>query len=431
MAKRTKHRKQHSKFRLDDLSLEKRRRFLESFATEFSGFLEAPEESRRGRKEIMDDLKVDVRQFDGLLRHLYRDGYLQLAYHRLSGRADRLKAEQVFQALDEITVVGGSDPERFAQAAAVDFIKSMVQIGQLKRGKHADLPLNVGIVSGNTTGSVVRAAMKLNWSKDLENVRADELPKIQVFALNVCLTVPDHLPGNATLLAYQLAEKIRSEGGEADGYGLSAPLMVRKDDLRSVDEAPQTFDVLKFTEPYRVREKLGSQGVSEQDISETDTELDIVLTGVGELPRQAGKGSEAEEKGSIFYRLAEAHGFKMDAIIAREHIVGDIAFTAIRSDGTPVTLRKHDLTDVAQQGPSSAQLDHDGESTEYVFYSAVQLPVLEAMAGSKDKSVILVARDAPMKDKVPAIFASLGGKGHRYASRLVIDERTANGLYHY
>ncbi|HUW83967.1 MAG TPA: hypothetical protein VMZ31_14375 [Phycisphaerae bacterium] len=59
------------------------------------------------------------------------------------------------------------------------------------------------------------------------------------------------------------------------------------------------------------------------------------------------------------------------------------------------------------------------------------LPVLEAMASDPDKSVILVARHQEGKYKVPAIFASVAGERHQYASKLIIDEQTAERLLRY
>jgi len=410
-----------SKLVWSDLSWEEQREYLERFATELKQFLQSKDGERPGRKTIMDKLNVDVRQFDSFLQHLYEGGYLQLGCQLIPERAHALKGKPGFDQLEKITVVAGSNRDRFAQAAAKDFIKRLVQIGRVKRTSASNHPVNVGIVSGNTTGSVIGAAMRMDWARDLQEVDLTSLPKFRVFALNVCLTVPEHLPGNATILAYQLAEKIRAEQGEADGYGLSATLMVKKEGLKEADEAPQTFDVLKFTEPARVQEKLAEQGANVDKLEAYSTDLDIVLTGVGELPRH---GTKDDQRGSIFYNLAKQHGFDMETLIDRERIVGDIAFTAIRSDGTPVTLRKQDR---AQENAEA----EGGEGTEFVFYSAVQGQILEAMANDRNKSVILVARHDEEKDKVPAIFASISGGRHRYVSRLVIDEETANKLCRY
>ncbi len=64
------------------------------------------------------------------------------------------------------------------------------------------------------------------------------------------------------------------------------------------------------------------------------TKLDIVLSGLGELPTE-------KVGGSIFYKLARDFNFKMDELVENEHIVGDLAFTAINASGKPVPLRKH------------------------------------------------------------------------------------------
>ncbi|MCJ7675861.1 MAG: hypothetical protein MUO33_12030 [Sedimentisphaerales bacterium] len=438
------------RFRPENLPMETYRKLLECFSRELRIFLESAQAGKEGgRKTIMEKVagasgeKLDPRRFDELLKGLYKEGYLRIGYHRLSEAFDKLRSkEEKFGLLENVTVVGGSDPNRFAQAAAEDLITRMFEISKIKaQGSHhsGERVLNVGIVSGNTTGQVIRAVMKLDWKKDLD-VAANTLPELRVFALNVCLTVPEHLAGNATILAYQLAEKINSEAGQdkAHAYGLSAPLLVERQRLEEVDQAPQTLDVLQFTEPYRVRRKLEELGKLKKQPEPNDTELDIVLTGVGELPMGSQGGQDVlEEKklpsgsqGSIFYNLAKQFGFKMDNIISKERIVGDIAFTAIRADGEPVMLRKRSQAGRENLEPADTK-SHTDEETEHVFYSAVQVPVLETMASNKNKSVLLVAQHSEGKYKVPAIFASIAGEHHRYASRLVIDEVTCQKLLHY
>jgi hypothetical protein len=251
-------------------------------------------------------------------------------------------------------------------------------------------------------------------------VNIDNLPNVRVFSLNGCLALPAFLSGNSTILAYELSEKINSVAGKkiAQAYGLSAPLLVEKDKLKFHDEAPQTFEIVKFTEPYRVYSKLKGDNRKKKTIDANETKLDLALAGVGELPLTSKikspneKSSEplASGEGSIFYNLAKEFGFDMDKIIFEKRIVGDIAFTAIKSNGEIAELIKND--------------------TEYTFYSTVQLPVLEAMVADNNKSVILVARYDENKYKVPAIYASIAER-HQYASRLVVDEETALKLIHY
>lgn len=420
-----------SRFRLRSLEQSERRAVIEVFAREFGRMLRADSyEPDAGRKEVVERVskelgrKIDVRQFDSLLKAMHDDGYVRLAYHRLSDRAYDL--QRAHPNLDNVTVVAGNDPELFGQAAAEEFIREMFRIAGENRtasGSGAPPVLKVGVISGSTTGHVVRSAVNLDWPKDL-GLSARELPEVRVFALNVCLTVPEHLSGNATILAHELAEKISHDGGRAFAYGLSAPLLVALDELEEVDESPQTFDVVRHTEPYRVRNKLRQTGMLEDDreLNQHDTELDIVLTGVGELPQSeersrrqpATDDAAVDSEGSIFYNLAKQFGIDMDQMIKDDNLVGDIAFAAINWNGEIIPLRR-------PIGPN-------GQESEFIFYSAVQPRVLENMAGQRDKSVILVARHSKKKNKLPAIVASIGRDRHRYASRIVIDEETARGL---
>ena len=438
------------RFRLESKPLARQRELLECFSRELEralGWGREPGEPLRdvGRKGIMDAVgkqtgyKLDVRQFDSFLKHLYDDGHLRIRHYRLPQQAGKLHERKKLELREGITVVAGSDPDYFAQAAAEDFIRRMFEIGSRKKAEQGGDKawLNVGIVSGNTTGKVVRAAARLDWRKEFA-LWASDLPRVRVFALNVCLTVRKHLDGNATILAHLFAKKIEEQAGQedkAEAYGLSAPLMVERRRLPEVDGAPQTRDVLEFTEPNRVRDRRGGGDASARSAEEVDTQLDIVLTGVGELPGQdgedaSGKQSTSGRRGSIFYNLAKQFKFDMDRMVKAERIVGDIAFTAIRSDGKPVFLSARYRTEGGGPGGPAEMSKADGDA-EYVVYSAVELPILKAMATDPNKSVILVARYEKGKSKVPAIFASVAGERYRYASRLIIDEETANELLRY
>ena len=414
------------KFSLDALSDMHRRVLLDAFARE----LEASLSSKQGsgeldRKSILEAVSkvawtlegvalggraLDVRQFDVFLKHLSQDGYLRIGYHLLAPRAESLQKVDWTSGLQGVSVVAGNDPDRFALAAAEEFIEEIFRIGLRKLAELGEgAVLNIGVVSGNTTGSVIRAGSRISsWEQTFRKSAAD-LPTVKIFALNVCLTVPKHLSGNASLLAYNFSEKINEECSSrekiAHPYGLSAPLLVNRTELAKIDTDPQTYDVVKQTEPFRVRDKIRKDEDPDREIEEHESELDIVLTGVGELPLPG----ITESGGSIFFNLAKQFGFDMESLIEKERIVGDIAFTAIRSDGQHVPLLKGD--------------------DEYLFYSAVQLPVLSKLAKTDNKSVILVARSDPQKDKAPAIFASIAK--HQYVSRLIVDESMAQELIHY
>jgi len=252
-----------TRFKLEDQSSSRQRELLDSFAKNLKKFLGSDEQNQEtGKKKILKavqdetDQRLDIRQFDVFLRHLYTGGYLRLGYHALPERAKQLsECKREFNLLEDITVVAGHDPDLFAQAAAESFLKRLFEIGKIKsvEGRSSESPtLNVGIVSGSTTGAVIRAVNNLQWEKDLDLI-GNTLPRVRVFALNVCMTVPEHLAGNATILAYQLAEKINEEARDnkrAEAYGLSAQLLIEKkpgQKIIDVDQEPQTFDVVRFS----------------------------------------------------------------------------------------------------------------------------------------------------------------------------------------
>jgi hypothetical protein len=361
------------------------------------------------------DQKLDVRQFETFLKKIYPN-YLKFPVRLDYDAAVRVK-QRMRDTVREITVVAGTDQSKFAQAAAECFIKQLYEVGVDKpeKSKQEETKdwLNVGIVSGSTIGSTIRAADELDW-RELLGKNVEQLPKIRVLALNVCLTTHKYLSDNANILAHLLSNKINKTlgHGHAEAYGLSAPLLVEYSKLRETDNAPQNKDVVQWTEPNRLMPS------PRPDLADDETKLDIVLTGVGELP-----GLDPSGEGSIFYKLSDEFGFNMKEMVNVERIVGDIAFSAITSGGEWVPLRdKYRKTEVSEMGANS-QAKNVG-SKEWMFYSAVRLRILEKMACDDKKRVILVARKAPGKSKAPAIFASVA-RGHRYATHLIIDEDTA------
>jgi hypothetical protein len=359
-----------------------------------------------GKKTIKRPL--DRRQFDVLLRALYRKKYLRIAPRkrlRLSGTI-----RDNFDLHHGVWVVAGNSQRRFAQAGAEVLVSHLQRISSEILARNEERMINLGIVSGGTVGAVIRAASELDWEEDL-GIDPKQFFKsggVRVFALNVCLTVKDHLSGNANVLVHQFYEKLKSMNIPAEPFGLSAPLLVKMSDLKKVDNAPQTREVIEYTEPSRLQ--------PDSDPSELGTKLDIVLTSVGEkIPPQAPNEKELP-RGSIFYSLAKKFGFEIEAIQEKYRVVGDFAFNAISAEGEPIPLEKE---------------DGEGKKESYCFFSAVSLPVLREMARDPRKVVILLARHDLGKDKVPAIFASIRESNHRYASGMILDEVTARNLIHH
>lgn len=354
-----------------------------SFSSKFSGFT----------TQAFHDF-VEAACDQGLLRIVPPiDGALSFDVHRR------------FEGLREVVVTSGSSRDRFSETAAREFLAEIRRISQLKRKGES---LCIGLVSGTTVQSVLERLCHLDW-EDLGVKDLNRLDKVRIFPLNGSLTEPEFLSGNATVLVHALAQEINARfPGMAAGYGLNAPLVLRKDQQAEVDAVKQTQDVLKYTAPRRCVGSSDGQPLPVGTDDTLPTKLDIVLTGVGQAPRND------EAKGSIFFRLAEDNAFAVRDLLNEQHVVGDLAFIPISSHGGEALLKKGD--------------------SQYMFYSAIDLSILAAMARNRDKcSVILVAQSSAAHYKVPVIFASIGGAipENCYASTLIVDEPTANDLLTY
>ena len=344
--------------------------------------------------EVIGHDDIDSRHFPELIHEMCRHDppYLKVIRPHQTNMEHSLttKFKKYHPRFGEVKVAEGQEEQAFFRIAAEEFLLKLVSIGHNKVG---GAPLNVGIVSGTTTGGVIRAAVAIHPVRDLGVDRA--LPPINIFAVNVCLGVRDDLRNNATILAYQLAQCLRQwPGQQATPYGLSAELFVKRSDRGRVDGMPQTRDVVRFTQPERV--------VAEA--RKNSSELDIILTGIGSRPDENGVNK------SYFQELISE--FAVRPRFDRE-MVGDLIYTAIDVDGRPLPLLKQ---------------EKDGTELEYEFYSAVELNVLKEMAQNPNKAVILVVRNGSQTGKIYAIRAAIRGSYGPYASTLIVDEETASAL---
>jgi len=274
--------------------------------------------------------------------------------------------------------------------------------------------LNIGVVSGRTTGRMIQAVSSMSWYDNI--IQLNRVPgKVGIYALNVTQTYEyEQLEGNSNVLAWQLARKFREvcPEREIEAYGLSTDLFQSYEDSRKSDTRPLTKEVIEVTDPERLGASLAAQEVSEEsspmlesqgragdeepppaaqspmgsaDETERDvtTDLDLVITGVGPWGD------------SLFRRYCQENEIEIG-----EDIVGDIAYWPVNRWGDQVEMMK------------------DGR--KYVFYSAIRLDVLKSMVNARTKKVIAIARGPK---KVKAIYAAVRKP---YCDVLITDAETAS-----
>jgi DNA-binding transcriptional regulator LsrR (DeoR family) len=295
-------------------------------------------------------------------------------------------------------VLNSVDEPTFSSGAADVFFSELDSL-LVKRPYNVDKPLHIGIVGGQTTGEMINALCgAASWQN---RFKSDSLPKaIKVYALNVSQTIGiRELSGNANILAHQLAKKLKEEltqlNIEVDVHGLSTDLLQLKEEAQRSDIKPTTRRVLQQTDPNRLRASLESQKQSVPQTLAQESELDVVITGVGSI------------RSSLFKDYCQQSGFDPDELVRSEKIVGDIAYCPVNLLGEP------------------QQMIRDGQ--EYIFYSAVSLEVLSRMAASPYKKVILVARNSGDRNKVDPIHAAIGGK-IPHCNVLITDRFTCDQL---
>jgi hypothetical protein len=387
---------------LAQLQGDERSKALDAFAASLQKMVTG--EGSLGREEVLAstgkaiECSFDVRQFDNFLVALGEGGLLKVS-QRTNVELERLI--QVKHGIRVARVVAGATPERFAEVSAELFMNELDRIARRKREERCPY-LCLGIVSGSTIKATIdRTCGERDWVKDF-GVSPTNWPQLKIFALNTTPVTPDDIGGNANILCYRFAQKVKRHEGDVQAFGLNAPVVVDRSLVLEIDKTPQTREVLKYTEPHRV----------DPSRRPDETELDVILTGAGQIEAgNEGQDFATANYKSIFVRLAEEAGLNVQKFIREKNLVGDLGFSPINAAGEEVEIYRSD----AKTGESQAD-------KPLVFYSAAHLKVFEKVAQDSRKSVILVAR-SDQTNKTRIVFAS-----RRYISHLIVDEATASHL---
>jgi DNA-binding transcriptional regulator LsrR (DeoR family) len=294
-------------------------------------------------------------------------------------------------------VLNTIEEKHFYRGSAEIFFQEMWQV--LKK-REPNKPLRIGVMSGRTTGGMIESIC--NVEKNWGDFFSLELlpPEIYIYALNVSQTDGyDDLKGNANILSYELARRFKMELNhtKVEAYGLSAALLQTKEEAQRTDCSPQTRMVLKFTDPERLRSSLSALGKAVDDDLPNESQLDIVITGVGSI------------KDSLFKQYCEASAFNINHLINEQSIVGDIAYCPVTRMGEERELR-------------------DKENRVCEFYRAVSIKVLKEMSHNPSKKVILVARNSSKSRKTDPIHAAITEEAH-LCNSVITDSATAEDLY--
>ncbi len=347
----------------------------------------------KGMPTIVKELGITLAELRARLRDAYKNNTIVFK-PPTNGKLEQRLTEKWPNVQYHVLNARG---EHFFRGSANVFFHHMQAV--LER-RDKEKPLRIGVVSGRTTGGMIEAMCntKKSWG-DL--MPLDLLPdEICIYALNVSqLERYDQLKGNANVLAYELARRFTSEvkSKKVEAYGLSAALLQTKDEVHRTDCAPETRLLLKYTDPNRLHASLTALNKPVEEGLPKESQLDIVITGVGSI------------RDSLFKQYCEANGFDIDRLQAEQLIVGDIAYCPVTRTGEPRKL-------------------YDKDRRECEFYRAVSLEVLREMSSDPYKRVILVARNTRESNKTDPIHAAITKDAH-FCNVFITDDTTAHDLY--
>lgn len=324
-------------------------------------------------------LTMSTKRFFWLMREAYRRDFLVLRWPIDDDTCEKMRnwaGHQEIAFMKKFYVATGRpDDWSFSLGAAE---RLMIILKELLLKKHLET-LNIGIVSGSSTASVVKRLVESNLWKDIMAGHAvTENKKINIIALNATPVTGWELEGNANIATLMLATMLGDKLGKerVRPYGISTDLVIKHQDLETVDGRPANRRVLEIADPQRVA-------------AGPNSKLNLVITGVG------------TPANSVFEQVLSSEGINMP-----NKIVGDVAFWPVDENGQELHLMK--------------------DSERYIIYSAIGLKTMEYLATkAKDRTVVLIARNSRRGedvDKTKAIRAAIRGN---YVNEIFTDTKTA------
>ena len=375
-------------------------------------------------RKLAKDVGVTVTELRAMVREEFNKGTIQIREPFDSKKSQKL-SETFPRGPRAYYVVRTPDKELFLRAAAEGVLDELDK--KLARADELT-DICIGIVSGRTTGGVIRALCDLDWDRYLD-VSALRTKTIHVCALNTCQTAGfEELEGNANILAYILAQKMKDEKMKlkTEAYGLMARIVMTRRETWETDIAAGAKDIICRMDPGRLRQSEDKQakgeqgtpasdGVDSQGQERPDTEAeDADGSAHASLDQEktmylviAGVGSKG---GSLFSKYLgdelDDHQMK-DAEGGQEEPVGDISYNPVTARGEEAKLKR-------------------GEE-EICFYTALTLTRMHELAQDDRNMVVLIARNESYGEKDRVIIAAIG-RDKCYGSVLITDSTTARQI---
>jgi hypothetical protein len=326
--------------------------------------------------------------FSNWLNAAYDQGYLRLETND-DNETQNLLTNYINASLKKVifcnVTSGQPDNEMFALFAAE---KILYEIRTFLYNKNKD-SLNIGIVSGTSTGETINQLVRSRlWDDLINNEEVKPVEKeIRIIALNITPAHGRELYGNAIASVVALSSFIQEKlpACTVTPYGLTSPLVV--DEIQRRENDRTNKEAIRFVDPTRC-----------QPSEDRESELDIVITGVGSTVN------------SVFTQAIENVDIEMP-----KEFIGDVAYIPVDIHGELLHLKKK----------------HGGE--EVFIYTLLSAKLMKRLV-NQNKKVLLIARNTRMfKDvkesdrpnKIQAIKAAiLGG----FCNSLITDRNTALGI---
>ncbi|MFX0204166.1 MAG: sugar-binding domain-containing protein [Candidatus Hodarchaeota archaeon] len=349
----------------------------ESFLKALDRYFAGEINSRDGAKEAG---LSGPNKFLEILKEAYRRGYVMIRSPVDQQLCDKFRQwVGLSSKLEPYILKGKSDDRTFSLKAAET---SLIYLRRLLINDKIP-EVNIGIVSGSSTGSLVEALVTSNlWEdvmgeEEIEKVKGRDV-KVNVIALNATPVKGWELQGDANISAFNLAlllkKKLEKESDDIKPIGIINAFSLGPSE-KKMETSPIDREILEITDPNRLKND-GSK-----------SKLDIVVTGIG------------SPEDSIFTQIMNSEKIEIP-----EETVGDVVFTPVDKDGNELPLTKHGVS--------------------HSVYSAIRLETMRQLVDS-GSVVMLVARNArrgrPV-NKTPAIRAAIRG---RYINVICTDENTA------
>jgi DNA-binding transcriptional regulator LsrR (DeoR family) len=380
-----------------------------------------------------ENLQTSKQTFFNYLRNAYQQGFLRLRapvdVDETAKLGNFFRAKRLWTTA--FVLKGQPDQAAFASGAG----ERLLEIFLRKLYEEKRKTLVIGIIGGSSVAAAIDQMLNERlWEETFSPQRVVPPKCIYILGLNNTPSWGDDLITSSGVIVATMARalgklfqaKLANDAPFIFPVNLSSELLIADDDdtLRKTNQNAANSAVVALADPHQLapphqtdraldktldrleqfaakyfrkdpKEFVGTLFARKRDFRLGDSFLDLVITSVG-----------AKDK-SVYREVLKA-----EDIDVPDDFVGDVCFTGINSNGTPISLK----------------ISIDGEEQNGRLYSAFKIEQLQKLAESGQCDVVMIARNLRRDQSADKTAVMRAAIVHRFVNSVITDAYTSEQL---